>query len=93
MEQLTPCAASWELIAIYLGFMKGEVENIKAHPLKLRNAPMSYLEEVLSQWLEWAPGDSRGSDSFATLETLQKALTDAEFPNISHELQVAIGML
>ena len=37
-------------------------------------APGSYLSEMLTQWLQWAPGDGRGSKGFATKESLYDAL-------------------
>ena len=40
-------------------------------------APSSYLEELLSQWLQWAPGDGRGSTGYATKESLIAALRQA----------------
>ena len=36
-----------------------------------------YLRELLSQWLEWAPGDARGSTGYATRESLVAALRKA----------------
>jgi hypothetical protein len=41
-------------------------------------APLNYLREMLSQWLQWAPGDGRGSAGFATRESLRAALLRAK---------------
>ena len=43
---------------------------------------------MLSQWLQWAPGDSRGSTSFATLEDLKTALNQAGLGATAHDLKV-----
>ena len=43
---------------------------------------------MLAQWLEWAPGDSRGSTSFATLEDLKAALYQAGLGATAHNLGV-----
>ena len=43
---------------------------------------------MLAQWLQWAPGDSRGSTSFATLEDLKAALNQAGLGAIAYDLKV-----
>ena len=40
----------------------------------LLQGPSGYLGEMLGKWLQWAPGDGRGSKNFATFEELQAAL-------------------
>ena len=52
------------------------------------DAPKSYLSELLSKWLEWAPGDGRGSKDFATLEGLKDALLKANLGATAHDLLV-----
>lgn len=56
--------------------VNGEILDVilEAKPLLLTGAPRSWLREMLSQWLQWAPGDGRGSMSIATLESLKAAL-------------------
>ena len=49
------------------------------------NSPVSWLSAMLSQWLQWAPGDSQGSTSFATLEDLKAALNQGA---TAHDLGV-----
>ena len=51
-------------------------------------APTSYLDELLSKWLEWAPGDRRGSKGFATLEGLKDALRQADLGATAHDLHL-----
>ena len=54
----------------------------------MMHAPKYYLNELLTQWLEWAPGDGRGSQGFATFEGLQDALRRAELGATAHDLQL-----
>ena len=37
----------------------------------------AWFGAMLENWLQWAPGDGRGSTSFATLEDLTDALNEA----------------
>lgn len=85
-KQLSQLAAKWDDIGRELGFKQGELDNIKDSPLLLSGAPLSWLGTMLSQWLEWAPGDSRGSRDFATLEGLKDALRQANLGSTAHDL-------
>ena len=76
-EQLLKHGDKWSTIASHLGFRQHELRIIQAKPLLLNDAPESWLRTMLSEWLEWAPGDSRGSGDFATLNGLKKALNKA----------------
>ena len=69
-------SAKWRDIGLHLGFRPSELDVIHAKPLLLSDAPNSWLEAILSQWLQWAPGDQRGSTSYATLEQLIDALKE-----------------
>ena len=51
------------------------------------SAPNSYLEEMLTQWLEWTPGDERGSTGFATKKALRVALLRANLGQLAHQFQ------
>lgn len=85
-EQLRPCAAKWDDIAKGLKFKGYEIGNIRADPMKLINAPGSYLDAVLATWPLWAPGDKRGTEDNATLEALKSAVDSAGFGKIAKEL-------
>ena len=75
LSQLYEHAAKWKDIGTYLRFSQGELENIQANPkLYLEGPPKSYLNCMLSEWLQWAPGDARGSAQFATLQALRSAM-------------------
>ena len=67
-------SAKWDDIGRYLGFIENELEIIRAKPLLLASAPDSWLNEMLSEWLQWAPGDARNSTKIATLEGLRNTL-------------------
>ena len=62
---------------MHLGFQQTELDNIQARPLLLQGAPQSWLRAMLSEWLQWAPNNSRGSSSFATLQALKDALNNS----------------
>ena len=59
------------------------MNNIQSRPMLLMQAPESYLGEMLSQWLQWAPGDGRGSTGFATRESLRAALLRANLGQVA----------
>ena len=84
LQQLSSNAAKWRGIGIYLGFRANELDTIQSKPALFTEAPVSWLEEMLAQWLQWAPGDSRGSTNFATLEDLKTALNKAGLGATAH---------
>ena len=47
--------------------------------------PKSWLGQMLSQWLQWAPGDGRGSTGFATKESLRAALLKANLGQLAQQ--------
>ena len=87
-KELTKHAAAWRAIGIHLGFTQGQLDNIQAIPFLLAGAPTSWLSKILAEWLQWAPGDSQGTTSFATLERLKAALSEAGFHATAHDLGV-----
>ncbi len=74
--QLKDHACQWRDIGTYLGFRQGELDNIQSRVHLLQGAPLSYLRAMLSEWFQWAPGDSRGSTQSCkcTLKSLKLAL-------------------
>ena len=88
LNQLTKHSTRWREIGLPLGFLPTELDNIQDRPLLLSRAPTSWLRAMLSEWLQWAPGDSRGSTSFATLEGLKTALGKAGLGAAAHDLSV-----
>ena len=71
-----------------LTFTQAELNNIQTNPLLLPGSPISWLSTMLSQWLEWAPGDGRRSTDFAALEGLKRALRRANLGATAHNLHV-----
>ena len=88
LKQLTKHAAAWRLIGTHLGFTQGELDNIEANALLMTNSPTSWLSKMLSELLQWAPEDSRGSSNFATLDDLKAALNEAGFGATACDLGV-----
>lgn len=87
-QQLQPCASKWDAVSMQLGFKHHEIENIRATPILLLSAPMSYLNAILSNWSHWVPGDSRHSQDYATLENLKHAVSKAGYPKLASELNI-----
>ena len=86
LQQLTNHAAIWREIGTHLGFHPGELANIETCPNLMQSAPVSWLSAMLSQWLQWAPGDSQRSTNFATLEDLKIALNQTGLGVTAHDL-------
>ena len=85
-KKLKPYAYKWREIARGLRFTPAELENITANPSHSTAAPGSYLSAMLSDWLEWAPGDARGSINCATMEDLRSAVDRAGLGLTAREL-------
>ena len=87
-EKLIIHAAKWRDIGSAMGFLEGELDNIQSNPLLLtQSPPKSWLREMLSEWLQWAPGDGRGSTGFATRETLHAALLKVNLGQLAEQFQ------
>ena len=79
-------AHEWEKIGKALGFKEGEIAIIKSNPLSLMGAPRTWLREMLNQWLQWGPGDGRGSSEYASKDMLCRALKAANLPRLAEKL-------
>ena len=90
LSQLKKHAAKWREIGIHFGFLPGELANIGARPNLSEGAPVSWFAAMLEDWLQWAPEDSRGSTSFATLNGLKDALNEAGLGASAHDLNLTI---
>ena len=89
--QLTQYAAKWRVIGTGLRFTQYELDNIENMPSLFFTAPTSMLHKMLSNWLQWAPGDSRGSTGFATADTLIVGLVKADLPDAAVNLNKALS--
>ena len=74
-----------------MGFSNEEMDTIECTPmLFLRGGPSGYLEQLLSQWLQWAPGDGRGSTGFATRESLIDGLLKADLGGLAEQCTLLV---
>ena len=55
--------------------------------LMMQSPPHSFVGEMLNQWLQWAPGDGRGSTDFATRESLRAALLKANLGQLAQQFR------
>lgn len=88
VEQLSQHAAKWREIGGRLHFSQGELNNIQTNVLLSTGSPGSWLSAMLSQWLQWAPRDARGSTDFATLEALKDALRQVNLGATAYDLRL-----
>ena len=72
VETLANYANKWREIGILLGFSPNELKVIASKPSLFENAPVSYLTEMLSRWVQWTPESQHGKH--VTLRDLVKAL-------------------
>ena len=86
-NKLKEHAAKWRDIGGALGFTEGEMDTIQGRPFTMQLAPNSWLREMLGQWLQWAPGDGRGSTGYATKESLHAALMSVNLGRLAEQFQ------
>lgn len=84
--KLVAHASIWKELGTALGFNDKELELIESEPLLLLQSPKSYLRKLLSQWLQWGPGDGRGSTDFANTVAIHKALLSINLAPVAYEL-------
>jgi hypothetical protein len=94
----------WRDLGSVLGFSKENMDKIEssiqekalqhyspgtpAYNNKLESLGSAYFKEMLHQWLDSYPGDSRGSNSFATYTWLKTALVEAGLGACARDLEV-----
>ena len=89
---LTPYAVHWKDIGTALGFLPNELSMIQSNPMLMMQGATGYLGEMLTKWLQRAPGDGRGSRNFATFEELHDALLKVPgVASIAYDLGQALG--
>ena len=84
-QKLVLYAAKWRDIGMALGFQSYELDTIQAKPMLLARAPKSWLSEMLSQWLQWSPGDRRESKDYASVKSLKEALLEVNLGRLAEE--------
>ena len=67
--------------------MARELSINQDRPILFTTAPKSYLSAMLSDWLQWAPGDNRGSTNYATLASLRDAVNNAGLGRAAQEFE------
>ena len=85
-DKLRPRAYLWRTIGQGLGFLAAELKNIEANDRNRVNTPFSYLYAMLDSWLQWAPGDDRGSRDYATVRSLSTAVDKAGLGVLAQDL-------
>ena len=83
--KLRPYAYLWKDIGLGLGFLAAELNCIEANH---RNDINSSLYAMLDNWLQWAPGDDRGSRDYATVRSLSTAVDKAGLGLLAQELRL-----
>ena len=80
LATIKSAASQWREIGCHLGFKDKELNNM----IPKNNTPVDYLEEMLEQWLNWAPP----LRSFAYTEDLVEALRAAKLEKLAHTLEI-----
>jgi hypothetical protein len=88
--KLAKHSAEWREIGIHLGFCPSELNEIQARPPLYTTAPKSLLSAMIADWLQWAPGDQRGSTNYATLEGLRDAVNKAGLSEAAQSITTEI---
>ena len=71
MKLLQSYSYKWNPIGLNLGFTPHELSTISSMLMLLVGAPVSYLQELLSQWVQWPTNEHPNNP---TLEALCAAL-------------------
>ena len=80
-------STKWREIGKALGFKEQELDAIEFNNQLRLSASKRCLSELLSQWLQWAPGDGRGSKEVATKKTLCNALFKINLGRLAQEFE------
>ena len=85
-QQLKEHAAKWREIGTHLGFSQGELNVIQAMPGLFYRAPEGFLEQMLTEWLQW--NRNQGSKDNPTLDKLKIAMDKAGLAASAEQLHV-----
>ena len=69
MRLLRNYSTKWEMIGLSLGFIQRELSIISGMPKLFAGAPVSYLQELLSQWVQWPTADHPSHPTLGALCT------------------------
>ena len=70
-------SVKWREIGTHLGFGQDELDKIQHRIDLIMQGTDGWLREMLTAWLDWIPGDQRGSTAYPTLENLKVAVDKA----------------
>jgi len=82
LDLLRSASPQWRFIGAALGFLNSTLKIIQSNPLLIPEGPLGYFQEMLSQWLKWAPPNH----SLPTLEALVSALRDTGEERLAYDL-------
>ena len=85
-EKLIQHSSKWRDIGMFLGFSPSELDDIQERPPLYGTAPKSWLRAILTEWLQWAPGDGRGSTNVANEHSLKQALIKSGFSDTAQAI-------
>ena len=71
---------------MHLGFSPGELDNIGVN--QTYEGVEGSLRTMLAEWIEWIPGDLRGSKKVATLGALKDAICRAGYGRTANSLSL-----
>ena len=69
MRLLQSYSTKWEMIGLSLGFIQCELKTISGMPKLFVGAPVSYLQELLSQWVQWPTEEHQNNPTLGALCT------------------------
>ena len=69
MRLLQSYSCKWNPIGLSLGFIQPELKTISGMLALLTGAPVSYLQELLSQWVQWPTADHPSHPTLGALCT------------------------
>ena len=73
MRLLQSYSYKWEIIGLILGFTQHELNTISGMLKLITGAPVSYLQELLSQWVQWPTADHPSHPTLGALCTVLRS--------------------
>ena len=80
---MKPAAPQWQAIGGALGFLYSDLTIIQQSPLLIPEGSTGYMQQMLSQWLNWAPPNH----PWPTLEALEAALRRSGQESLAFQLR------
>ena len=80
---MKPAAPQWQAIGGALGFLYSDLTIIQQSPLLIPEGSTGYMQQMLSQWLNWAPPNH----PWPTFEALEAALRRSGPESLAFQLR------